>query len=270
MTQGEWLRCSPFLVKMERLTDHLQQVAMHSDLAQFYQWLCTYMLYTHTVITPTVEIIRTSAHSPPAREPVLKQLRWKGTHLLLPQHVLEVIPPRPLALLAVRNYIEAVTSRRYTVQSILLTVAIILVVSPIAYIVGERFSKEAHRWLFHLVVLVPIHKVWSWRDHLAEQIERELLKHAGDADAILQALETAVKLDIQAGVPDKLVNDLLARLNTLRREHGYAEVNKNDLLPPPPTEDEEQKPSPAPAIDKVEFLHRHPPDEYNQVDRVEA
>lgn len=255
---------------MERLIDHLQQVAMHGELAQFYQWLCTYMLYTQTAIMPTVEIVHTSAHSPPAREPVLKQLRWKGTHLLLPQRVLEGIPSRPLALLAVRNYMEAVASRRYTVQSILWTMVIIFVVSPLVYIASERLSKEAYRWFFHFLVLVPIHTVWSWRARLAEQIERELLKRAGDADTILQALEAAVKVDIKTGVPDKLVNDLLARLNTLRREHGYAEVSKNDLLPPPPEQDEEQKPPPAPTVDKGEFLRKHPPDEYNKVDRVKV
>ncbi|GBC94862.1 hypothetical protein HRbin16_00647 [bacterium HR16] len=251
---------------MERLVNHLQQVATHHDLAQLHQWLCTYMLYAQTAVMPTVETVNIPA--PSAREPVLKKIRWKGSHLLLPQRIIEEIPPRSLALLAVRNYMEASASKRRTVQSIFWTIVIIVVISPLVYIASERLPEEAHRWFFHLVVLVPIHMVWSWRARIAEQIERELLQRVGEVDTLLHALEAAIKLDIKTGVPGKLVDDTLARLNTLRREHGYPEISRDDLLPPLPPEDNEQKQPSSPAVDKGEFLRRHPPDEYNKVDKV--
>lgn len=74
---------------MERLVTHLQQIATHHDLAQFHQWLCTYMLYVQSGTPPTAEIV---PHDP--RSSLLQGLRWKGLHLLVADRALREVPVR--------------------------------------------------------------------------------------------------------------------------------------------------------------------------------
>lgn len=253
---------------VERVVVHLQQVANDPALAQFQQWLRIYMLYAGVAITPIVEVVNPEVPRLFGPVSTLQQIRWKGARLQLSQRLLQEIPPRLLALLAVRNYIEADTFRRSVLRSILYTIVLFPLLSVLVYILGERFPQKAYEWAMQLVVLLPIRWVWSWWSHLAEQVERKLLQHTGEEETLLQALEAVARLDLKRGVPDKQVDELLNRLNALRRERGYPDLSREALLPPRPPEEEASDTARPPAMEKGEFLRRHPPDEYNKVDRV--
>lgn len=95
-----------------------------------------------------------------------------------------------------------------------------------------------------------------------------MLKSTADSDIFLQGLVTVVKVDIKIRGADRTVGDMVGRLNFLRKENGYPEVTMEELLPLLPPEDGERNQPSSPAVDKGEFLLRHPPDEYNKVDKV--
>lgn len=232
---------------MERLTDHLQQVATHPNLAQLQQWLAAYMLYAQVAVIPTVEVVPAPAQPSSSKAPVIKQLRWKGTHLRLPQQALEKVPPRFLALLAMRNYVLHEVYTRYLKRSLLLTLFILLVVAPLVFALTEDEAAETRKWVYRLAVVLPLHLIWWWRSTVEEETERELVQRTGEINTLLEALESAVRLDINAGVPDNMVNDMMARLNALRRAHGYPELNRDDLLPAAAPENEQQHRSGATA-----------------------
>lgn len=248
---------------MERLVTHLQQIATHHDLAQFHQWLCTYMLYVQSGTPPTAEIV---PYDP--RASLLQGLRWKGLHLLVPDRALREVPARPLALLAVRGYLEAQARRRLTIRSILLTLLIVFTIPPLLFRLAPPTHGKAYHWLLHLFVLVPIERTWAWQRKIARRIDREVVRSTGETDIFLEGLVTVIKVDIKIRGADRIVADMVGRLNSLCKENGYPEVTMEELLPPLPPEDGEQGQPASPAMDKGEFLLRHPPDEYNKVDKV--
>jgi len=230
---------------MERLVNHLQQVATHHDLAQLHQWLCTYMVYVQSGTPPTAEI---TPYDP--RAPLLYGLRWKGLHLLVPDRMLQAVPARPLALLAVRGYLEAQARRRLTIRSILLTLLIVFTIPPMLFHLAPPTHGKAYHWLLHLLVVVPIERVWAWQRKIARRIDREVLKSIGETDVFLQALITVIKADIQIRGVERSVVEMVGRLNSLRKENGYPEVtrwmnyclrllrktmNRSNLLLPPST-----------------------------------
>jgi len=187
--------------------------------------------------------------------------------LLVPDRALQEVPARLLALLAVRGYLEAQTRRRLTLRSILLTLWIVFTIPPLIYHLAPPVHGKAYHWLFHLLVFIPIERVWAWPRKIAQRIDREVVRRTGETELFLQALTTVIQADIRIRGTDRIVEELVSRLNILRQENGYPEVTMEELLPPPPTNDAQTLPS-HPAIDKNEFLRRHPPDEYHQVDRV--
>lgn len=248
---------------MEHLTQHLQLVATRADVAQFQQWLSTCMLYVQAGVTPTVE-----AYPHPPRTSLLQGIVWNGWHVRVPKRALQEIPPYPLALLAVRNYMEATARRRLMWRSIALTVFFLLTIPAAIYTLTRSMPEDASSWLLHLAVLVPLEWTWRWWHHLARQIDWQFVEQIGEADDFLLAMQMAIKIDLKAGVRKNTVDELLERLNALRREEGYPELSEGDLLPTPPPQEDGQEAYRSPAIDKEEFLHRHPPDEYNRVDRI--
>ena len=248
---------------MEQLVNHLQQVAIHHDLAQLHQWLCTYMLYAQVGTLPTVEMV---SHDP--RVSLLQGLRWKGSHLMVSDRALQEVPARPLALLAARGYLEAQARRRLTLRSILLTLLIVFTIPPLIFHLAPPVHGKVHHWLFHLLVFIPVERVWAWQRKIARRVDREVVRSTGETELFLQALTTVIRADIRTRGTDRIVAELLSRLNDLRDENGYPKVTMEELLPPPPQPNDTQNPPSPPAIDKNEFLHRHPPDEYNKVDKV--
>ncbi|MEJ5252047.1 MAG: hypothetical protein HPY54_07125 [Chthonomonadetes bacterium] len=248
---------------MEHWSQDLQLVATRPDVAQFQQWLATCMLYAQTGVMPAVQVY---PHN--TRQPLLRGIIWKGMQVWVPDRALEEIPPYPLALLALRNYMEAKARQKLIWRSIALTALILFTVPTVIYEMTRNLPEEWSRWLFHLLVLLPIHYVWSWIQHIAAQIDRQVVQGVGQTDAFLQGMEAAIKIDLKVGVADKEITSQMARLNTLRRELGYPEVERGDLFPSPAEGDGDGEHLP-PAIDKGEFLRRHPPDEYKKVDRIE-
>lgn len=223
------------------------------------------MLYAQAGVTPAVDVY---PHNP--RVPILQGIIWKGMQVWVPDRALEEIPPYPLALLAVRNYMETTARRRLIWRSVALTALFLITIPPLIYRLTQNTPEEWARWLFHLVVLVPIEWAWGWWHHIAKVIDRQLMQESGQTDTFLQAMELAVKFDLRAGVPKKNVDDLIERLNALRSEEGYPKLSEEDLRPPLPPEDNGQQAYCPPAMDKEEFLRRHPPDEYNKVDTITA
>jgi len=109
---------------------------------------------------------------------------------------------------------------------------------------------KAYHWLLHLLVVVPIERVWAWQRKIARRIDREVLKSIGETDVFLQALITVIKADIQIRGVERSVVEMVGRLNSLRKENGYPEVtrwmnyclrllrktmNRSNLLLPPST-----------------------------------
>ena len=248
---------------MERLVQHLQQIANHHDLAQLHQWVCTYMLYVQSGAYPTMETV---PHD--RRCSLLGGLRWKGLHLMVPERALQEVPARYLAILAVRGYLEAQARRRLTIRSILLTLSIVLTIPPLIYHLAPPTHDKVYHWMFHLLVIVPIERVWAWHRSIAQRIDREIVKSTGETEVFLQALTTVIKADLKIKGTEKNAADLIGRLNSLRKENGYPEVTMEELMPPPPSDDDGHKQPSRPPTDKDEFLLRHPPDEYNKVDKV--
>lgn len=250
--------------QMEYLTQHLQVVATRAEVAQFQQWLSTCMLYTQTGVTPTVEVYPYRSNAP-----LLNGIVWDEWHVWVPERALQKIPSRLLALLAVQGYMEATARRNLIPRSMVLTALVLLIVAPLIYKLSQPLAEDLHRWLFELLVLLPIHWVWAWWPRLGAEIDRQLVQQSGEGDALLEAMELAIKDDLARGVPNGVVNNLLKRLNSLREALGYPKLSQDDLLPPPPAEQDGRKEQVSFPIDKGEFLRRHPPDEYNQVDRVQ-
>ncbi len=248
---------------MERLVQHLQQVANHHDLAQLHQWLCTYMLYVQSGTSPTLEVV---PHVPSIS--LLGGLHWKGLHLMVPDRALQEVPAQHLALLAVRGYLEAQARRRLTIRSVLLTFLVLLTITPLIFLLAPPTHDKVYHWMFHLLVIVPIERVWAWHRKITQQIDHEIVKSTGETEIFLQALTTVIKADIKIKGMDKDVEELIGRLNSLCKEKGYPEVTMEELIPPPPPQDDGQGEPPRPAVDKDEFLLRHPPNEYNKVDKV--
>jgi hypothetical protein len=248
---------------MERLVQHLQQIANQHDLAQLHQWVCTFMLYVQSGAYPTMETV---PHDP--RFSLLRGLRWKGLHLMVPERALQEVPAQYLAILAVRGYLEAQARRRLTIRSILLTLLIVFTIPPLIYHLAPPTHDKVYHWMFHMLVIVPIERVWAWHRSIARRIDREIVQSTGETETFLQALTAVIKADIKRRGLDKNVADLVSRLNSLCKENGYPEVTMEELMPPPPSDDDGHKPLSRPAIDKGEFLLRHPPDEYNKVDKV--
>lgn len=251
----------------DQVVAHLQAVDTDSTLAQFQQWLRTYLLYAGEAVTPSVQRVDVPATSPATRRPALQQMGWKGERLQVTSHLLQAIPPRLLALLAVRHYVRHQLLRQHLKRSLFQTVLLMVVFGPLVFWLTERLAPEVREWAFSIVVL-PLHLVWSWRYRLEEEAERETLHRTREVETLFEALEAVARLDLKVGVPDTSVNTLLARLNRLREEHGYPSIQREHLQPPPPPEEASAAPPPPSAVGKDELLRRHPPDEYRQVDRV--
>lgn len=73
---------------MERGIAQLYQVAVDPNLAQFQQWLRTYLLYSSEAVTPIVQVVDVPATSPATRRPALQQIAWKRGRLQVTSHLL--------------------------------------------------------------------------------------------------------------------------------------------------------------------------------------
>lgn len=166
-----------------------------------------------------------------------------------------------------RGYLEAQARRRLTLRSIPLTLLIVFTIPPLLFRLAPPTHGKAYHWLLHLFVLVPIERTWAWQRKIARRMDREVVRSTGETDILLEGLVTVIKVDIKIRGADRIVADMVGRLNSLCKENGYPEVTMEELLPPLPPADGEQGQPASPAMDKGEFLLRHPPDEYNKVDK---
>lgn len=248
---------------MERLVNYLQQVALSNELAQFYQWLCTYLLYTQTAIMPTVEV---RPHTPGL--PLVTGVRWRCQHLLLPDRALQQIPARPLALLAINRHFERLVYRQMLLQNVWITALLLFAVGPLLHIIGEHLPESVFRWIFGIVVALPLHYIWARMGLVGERADKELLQRIGEVEAFLQGMEAAIRTDIISGVSRRQVELFLQRLNAVREQYGYPPLIWDDLQPPPPHDSDGQEAMLTVVIDKDDFLRKHPPDEYDKVDSI--
>ncbi len=252
-----------FLAKMEKLAQHMHLTATQADVAQVQQWLSSYMLYAQTGVVPTVEVRPHDAHIP-----LMKNVRWRGTHVQVSARALQEIPPRLLALIAFRNYIETEARRRLIARSLVLSLVIAVAGIYVIGVLIDRLPNYYFRHVLHLVVLFPLHLVWRWRDAIERTMDREVAERTREAHLLIEAMEGALRVDLLVGVHRRYCEAMLSRLNVLRTENGYPELTLDDLMPPPEPEDGDGEQPVAPALSKSEFLRRHSPDDYRQVDRV--
>lgn len=203
---------------MENLTSSLQVTAARTDLDELQQWLYEYLMYVQVGIVPTVELYPYVPH-----QPLLKAMRWRRVHLRLPDLALQQIPPRPLALLALRNYLENKARQHFIIRSVLWTVILLAVVASI-FGVMNRVARREVVWVLKFLLLIPLDIIWSWRKRLPSLVDRETLEKARDGDRFIEAMEWALRFDIQANVPTSSLRELLSRVNILRAEWGYSEL----------------------------------------------
>jgi len=218
---------------MERLIQHLQLTAEQADVAELHQWLMEYLVPMQAGVNPTLEL---RPHV--TGQPVLHSLRWSGTHLRISDRLVKEIPPRLVALLALRNYLEATARRRLNLISVVLTVLIVIIGGPMLFRLGERFPFRYSGWLFELLLAIPIELVWRWRDRIARSTDRQTVEFSRDGDLFVQAMESALRFDLKDNVPSTFARELLGRLNLVRKQLGYPELTLEEVLPPPQTEND--------------------------------
>lgn len=203
----------------------------------FMQWLRTYLLWAQIMgIEPKVSVF------PPNEEPsVENNLRWQEDNLWIRHDLLERVPPRLLAILAVRHYIEQKVQYRYLVPVILFVVLLLwITLAASGYIL--RLLGLAH--LFVIPALVEVHMLL--RELVRRQADDEAFERLNDPYTFLQAFQVALEESCRQGETDKHLERMLKRLNRLRAKVGE----------PPLTLDEVKQ-----QAEKTPAEHREPQEE---------
>lgn len=76
-----------------------------------------------------------------------------------------------------------------------------------------------------------MHWIWAWAEDFGATLDREVVQRIGERDTLLEAFEKVISVELAAGMPAAFVSDLLTRVNALRREWGYPELQLADLVP---------------------------------------
>ncbi|MDW8105069.1 MAG: hypothetical protein RMK92_08665 [Armatimonadota bacterium] len=183
----------------------------------FTQWLRTYLLWAHILgVEPQV-----FAYPPDSARAVHDGLRWQGQNLWVEQSLLERIPPRLLAILAVHRYVEEEVWRRYLpVPWLLGALAAAFSVAVAAYL--QRVFGANLLWhLVHLFVLPLLLDLPSLlREYARLRADEETQQRLAEPEMFFQALETAIVESYRNGDTERYLRRSLKRLNRLRARRG--------------------------------------------------
>lgn len=183
----------------------------------FTQWVRTYLLWAH-IFGVEPQVLTSPADSARA---VRDKLRWREQTLWVEQSLLERIPPRLLAILAVHSYLEEEVSRRYLpVPWLLGALAAGLSVALSSYL--QRVFGANLLWhLVHLFVLPLLLDLPSLlREYASLCADEEMLQRLAEPEMLFLALERAIVESYRDNDTDGRLRKSLKRLNRLRVKRG--------------------------------------------------
>jgi hypothetical protein len=219
----------------------------------FVQWLHTYLLWANIMgVNPVVFTF------PSDGEPsVENNLRWRKNVLWVGNDLLERMPPRLLAIIAVRNYMEQQVWHRYLALVVLaIALALMITLAVTDYI--RRLLGVNPLWdLVHLLVLPALLDVPSLLHDLARRrTDEEAFERLGEPQMFLLAMQTALEESYRQGETDKQIQKMLKRLNRLRAKAGEPPLTlqevKQQAGEPLATPEELQEESPLAVNNGVE------------------
>jgi hypothetical protein len=219
----------------------------------FVQWLHTYLLWANIMgVNPVVFTF------PSDGEPsVENNLRWRKNVLWVGNDLLERMPPRLLAIIAVRNYMEQQVWHRY-LALVVLAIALALMIALAATDYIRRLLGVNPLWdLVHLLVLPALLDVPSLLHDLARRrTDEEAFERLGEPQMFLLAMQTALEESCRQGETDKQLQKTLKRLNRLRAKTGEPPLTlqevKQQAGEPLATPEELQEESPLAVNNGVE------------------
>jgi len=219
----------------------------------FVQWLHTYLLWANIMgVNPVVFTF------PSDGEPsVENNLHWRKNVLWVGNDLLERMPPRLLAIIAVRNYMEQQVWHRYLALVVLaIALALMITLAVTDYI--RRLLGVNPLWdLVHLLVLPALLDVPSLLHDLARRrTDEEAFERLGEPQMFLLAMQTALEESYRQGETDKQIQKMLKRLNRLRAKAGELPLTlqevKQQAGEPLATPEELQEESPLAVNNGVE------------------
>ncbi|MGC8785500.1 MAG: hypothetical protein ACP5RN_14085, partial [Armatimonadota bacterium] len=183
----------------------------------FVQWLRTYLLWAYiTGLEPQVFTF-------PADEAdsVEDNLRWQAQNLWVERSLLDRIPHRLLAILAVRNYMEQEIWRKGIPFSLLVGVMALALSFTVASSLQRLFGENILWHLVHLFVVPLFLEMPSLlREYVHRRADEETLQRLAEPETVLLAMEKAVEESYRNGESDKRLQSLLKRLNRVRAKVG--------------------------------------------------
>ncbi len=183
----------------------------------FTQWLRTYLLWAYiTGLEPQVFTF-------PADEAasVEDNLRWQAQNLWVERSLLDRIPHRLLAILAVRNYMEQEIWRKRIPFSLLVGVMALALSFTVASSLQRLFGKNILWHLTHIFVIPLFLELPSLlREYVRRHADEETLQRLGEPETVLLAMEKAVEESYRNGESDKRLQSMLERLNRMRAQAG--------------------------------------------------
>ena len=183
----------------------------------FTQWLRTYLLWAR-IMGLEPQVFASVSDRQPSVE---SRIRWQKGNLWIDIRLLEQIPPRLLAILAVRNYIEQWVWRKYLVLTVLFGVVLFVLTLVISTFVRHLLGKNPLVELVDLFVLpVLLELPILLREQARREADDEAFGQLSEPQMFLQAMQTAVEESYRQGEIDKRLHRMLMRLNRLRRKMG--------------------------------------------------
>jgi hypothetical protein len=183
----------------------------------FVQWLRTYLLWARLPeIDPQV-----IAFDDGYANTVEELLRWEKQNLWVERSLLERMPHRLLALLAVRNYVEEQIWRRHLTTGIIF----LLIVAAAAF-VGALYVQSRLRlsllWqLVHLLVIPLVAQLSSLlREYTRQCADEEINQRIGEPQLFFLAIQQAIQESYRNGAPDSDLLRMLRRLNRIGAKSG--------------------------------------------------
>ncbi|MCS6831058.1 MAG: hypothetical protein RMM08_03925 [Armatimonadota bacterium] len=225
------------------VNDHNEQNG-YEELASnhpFTQWLRTYLLWAHiTGVEPQV-----FAFASDAAPSVQDNLRWQGQALWVELSLLERMPSRLLAILAVRNYVEEDIWRRYLPILWLIGIMAVALSIGLSSYLRRVFGANVLWHLVHLFVLPLLFEMPALlREYARLHADEETMQRLAEPDMMLLALETAIVESYRNGEPEGQLHKSLKRLNRLRAKRGEPALTLEQIKAqagePLTTEEEEE------------------------------
>jgi len=183
----------------------------------FVQWLRTYLLWARfTGVEPAVTTFTGTGVGS-----VEELLHWRGHHLWIESSLLERIPPRLLAILAVRRYVEQDIWRVHLLAGIVVGL-LLMAVMFLALMYVERGLELGTAWHLVNLFLIPVAVELSTglRERARRAADEATLDRLAEPQMFAQAMEKAIEESYRYGESERTLSRMLKRLNRIRARAG--------------------------------------------------